>query len=112
MNNRAQELKSKIAAKERLILDGAMGTELIKFPEYSAKDASLINLTHPEIVTAVHKSYVDAGSNLIIANCFDVNRDKYENYEEVIAAAVKKARAATEGHSDCYVGSSEWPANG
>lgn len=104
MNNRAQELKSKIAAKERLILDGAMGTELIKFPEYSAKDASLINLTHPEIVTAVHKSYVDAGSNLIIANCFDVNRDKYENYEEVIAAAVKNARAATEGHDDCYVG--------
>lgn len=104
MNSRAQDLKKKIASKERLILDGAMGTELFKHPEYSPKDASLINLTHPEIVTAVHKSYVDAGSNLIIANCFDVNPDKYENYEEIIAAAVKNARAATEGHDDCYVG--------
>lgn len=104
MKSRAQELKKKIASKERLILDGAMGTELIKYPEYSPKDASLINLTHPEIVTAVHKSYVDAGSNLIIANCFDVYPDKYKNYEEIIAAAVKNARAATTGHDDCFVG--------
>ena len=104
MNNKAQILKQKISSKERLILDGAMGTELIKFPEYSSRDASLINLLHPELVTRVHKSYVDAGSNLIIANTFDVNPDKYENYEEIITAAIQNARAATEGHDDCYVG--------
>lgn len=94
MNSRSKQLKSLIANKSRLILDGAMGTELIKNPGYSSGDASRINLTHPEIVEAVHKSYVDAGSSLIIANTFDVNPDKYEDFAEIIAAAVMNARRA------------------
>ncbi len=94
MNSRSAKLKEMIAAKQRLVLDGAMGTELIKNPGYSSSDASRINLTHPEIVEAVHKSYVDAGSDLIIANTFDVNPDKYEDYAEIIAAAVSNARNA------------------
>ena len=87
-------LKERIARKEKLILDGGMGSQLIKYPEYTGKDPSLLNLTHPEIITAVHKSYVDAGSELIIINTFDVNPKKYENYAEIIAAAVKNARDA------------------
>lgn len=87
-------LKERIAVKERILLDGGMGTELMKYPEYTGKNPSLINTTHPEIVTAVHKSYVDAGAELIIANTFDVNPKKYENYAEIISAAVNNARAA------------------
>ena len=88
------DLKSRIKAKDRIILDGGMGSQLIKYPEYTGKDPSLLNITHPEIITAVHKSYVDAGSEMIIINTFDVNPKKYENYAEIIAAAVKNARAA------------------
>lgn len=91
---RALTLKEKIAKKERLILDGGMGSQLINYPEYSGKDPSLLNITHPEIIRAVHKSYVDAGSQLIIANTFDVNPKRYENYAEIIAAAIENAKVA------------------
>ncbi len=87
-------LKERIKNKERIILDGGMGSQLINYPEYTGKDPSLLNITHPEIITAVHKSYVDAGSELIIINTFDVNPKRYENYAEIIAAAVSNARAA------------------
>lgn len=89
-----RDLKSRIKNKERIILDGGMGSQLIKYPEYTGKDPSLLNITHPEIITEVHKSYVDAGSEMIIVNTFDVNPKKYENYAEIIEAAVRNARAA------------------
>ena len=55
-----------------LILDGAMGTELqnrgieIPLPLWSAN----ANINYPEIVTDIHKDYIDAGSDIITTNTF------------------------------------------
>ena len=55
-----------------LILDGAMGTELVNrglelpLPIWSA-DA---NLTHPNIVKDIHSGYIQAGANIITTNTF------------------------------------------
>ncbi|MBO4446429.1 MAG: homocysteine S-methyltransferase family protein [Clostridia bacterium] len=85
-------LKERLAAKEILLMDGAMGSELMKHPEYTGNHPSELNITYPGIVTMVHKSYVDAGAELVITNTFDVNPRKYENYAKIISAAVKNAR--------------------
>lgn len=89
---------------EKLFFDGAMGTLLINYPEYSGKEPALLNLTHPEIITDIHKKYVDIGCNLITTNTFDVNPEKYENYDEIIHAAVKNARNAIGNTENCFVG--------
>ena len=54
------------------ILDGAMGTELIRrsvnlpLPLWSG-DA---NLTHPETVIQIHQDYVNAGADILTTNTF------------------------------------------
>ena len=58
--------------KTPLILDGAMGTELqnrgvdIPLPLWSAN----ANIEHPQIVTNIHKDYIEAGSDIITTNTF------------------------------------------
>ena len=54
------------------ILDGAMGSELIrrglKLPKHIWSAAA--NLTNPELVLEIHKEYVDAGVDYITSNTF------------------------------------------
>ena len=58
--------------KKPLLLDGAMGTELINrginlpLPIWSA-DA---NITHPEVVKGIHSDYIKAGADIITTNTF------------------------------------------
>ncbi|MBX7235991.1 MAG: bifunctional homocysteine S-methyltransferase/methylenetetrahydrofolate reductase [Caldilineales bacterium] len=63
-----------------LLCDGAMGTEL--FARGFAIDQSLesLNLTHPDIVRAIHRAYLEAGADLIEANTFGANRIRQEEF--------------------------------
>lgn len=80
-----------------IILDGAMGTELERRGSF---DKCVSNLTHPEIVEAIHRDYRDAGSQCSIANTFSMSRIYIETHnigvdvEEVNRAGVKLARNA------------------
>ena len=61
------------------VLDGAMGTELIKrgitLPKHIwSADA---NINHPELVQKIHKEYVDAGANYITTNTFRTTPRSY-----------------------------------
>ena len=63
-----------------LILDGAMGTELIKrgyTGEISSEEWSLL---HPEAIRDIQSSYIDAGSRVIYTPTFGANRVKMEKY--------------------------------
>ena len=63
-----------------LILDGAMGTELIKrgyTGEISSEEWSLL---HPEVIREIQSSYIDAGSRMIYTPTFGANRVKMEKY--------------------------------
>ena len=59
------------------------------------------NITRPEEVTAVHRRYVEAGSRVLYANTFGVNRLKTAgcgySVEELVAAGIRAARAADRG---------------
>jgi len=54
-----------------IIFDGAVGTQLAA---RGAKSSGESNLTAPDIVGEVHRAYVEAGANAIIANTFCMNR--------------------------------------
>lgn len=58
----------------------------------------LMSLTDPELITSIHKKYIDAGSDVVCANTFGANRFKLQDcgyrLEEVIDSAVKAAKAA------------------
>ncbi len=64
-----------------LILDGALGTELMRrgvdlpLPLWSAE----ANATYPEVVLAVHKEYVSAGAHIITTNTFRTTPRSYRN---------------------------------
>lgn len=65
---------------EILILDGAMGTELQKrgLPVGVAPEAWC--LENPEILEAIHRSYIEAGSQVIYTCTFGANRLKLAEY--------------------------------
>ena len=80
------------------ILDGGMGTELVKMNAPMGKLPEELNITHPEIIKAVHKSYIDAGSDVIYTCSFGANRykckDSAYSVAEIVKASVKNAREA------------------
>lgn len=86
----------------RLYFDGGFGTVLQSMGLGAGERPESWNILHPEKVVSVHKAYVDAGSNIITTNTFGINRDKYENYEELISSAVRCAREAAE-ERDTYI---------
>jgi len=68
----------RIRLKERikhglLLLDGAMGTELIARGTRPATCGDYLNITAPDIVRDVHRSYFEAGSDAVITNTFGAN---------------------------------------
>ena len=86
-----------LAGEEFLLFDGAMGTMLQGVGLKPGELPDLLCLTDPDAVTAVHRAYVEAGSQVVTTNTFGSNRLKLEGEAEVadvFAAAVACARAA------------------
>ncbi len=84
-----------------LILDGAMGTVLQQRGLTPGGVPELLNLTDPELVAGVYRSYVEAGSQVVYANTFGANAHKLartgHSVEEIITAAVSVAKEAVKG---------------
>ena len=80
----------------RLFLDGSMGTMLQGRGLSAGELPERWNITHPEVICDVHKSYFDAGSNVVNTNTFGANSLKFDQaeLEEIIAAAVSIAKKA------------------
>ncbi len=75
-----------------MIFDGGMGSEIEKRGVSVAVPEDL-NITHPEIIRDIHKSYSDA--DFITTNTFGLNRIKYKGsfgIAEVANAAIENAR--------------------
>ena len=90
-----------------LYLDGGMGTLLQKRGLTAGELPEWWNISHPDVITDIHKAYLDAGSNVISTNTFGANSLKFSDSEldEIIGAAVANARRAIElsGKADAYV---------
>ena len=84
--------------KRIYILDGAMGTSIQKYG-LSEGNNERLNLTHPEIIKAIHKEYIAAGADIIETNTFSANAISQAEYGcEAIAEqmACEGARIARE----------------
>ena len=79
-----------------LYLDGGMGTLLQKRGLLPGELPERWNITHSDIIIDIHKSYLDAGSNVISTNTFGANSLKFDDpeLESIISAAVSNARSA------------------
>ncbi len=83
------------------LLDGAMGTLLQQNGLKPGMHPEEMNLIAGDAVTAIHRQYVEAGSQIIYANTFGANAHKLApaglTPEQVIPAAIRLAKAATAG---------------
>ena len=82
--------------KDFLFFDGAMGTMLQARGLKAGAFPETYNLTHPEIVLAIHKAYVEAGADVVTANTFGANPFKMKGVDvaEVITRGVEIAKAS------------------
>ena len=59
---------------------------------------ALLAVTNPELITSIHRQYVEEGADILYANTFGTNRYKLEGYGyspgQIIDSAIKAARAA------------------
>ena len=78
-------------------LDGGMGTQLQAKGLRPGEIPEDWNIERPDDIAAVHRAYVEAGSQIVYANTFGANRLKYHGryaLGEVIARAVTLARGS------------------
>lgn len=87
-------------AKEVLLLDGSMGALLQNRGLPAGYAPDLWNLENPSAIEAVHREYVEAGSDVILTNTFGASRLRLAEYgaegrlAEINRAAVEIARRA------------------
>jgi len=84
-----------------VILDGGMGTLLQKRGLKPGELPERWNISRPDDITDIHRSYYDAGSNVVFTNTFGANCLKYgdDELDSIIRAAIANARRAREESS-------------
>ena len=81
-----------------LYLDGGMGTLLQAQGLKSGELPERWNITHPDVITGIHRDYFNAGSNIVNTNTFGANSLKFESneLELIIKSAIENAKKARE----------------
>lgn len=91
----------KLLERNYVILDGGFGTELQKRGMKPGETSEIMNFVRPDDVEAIHRSYIDAGADIINANTFGANRLKLAKTQyttaQVVREALMIARKAAEG---------------
>lgn len=83
--------------KRIVFFDGGMGTLLQKAGLKAGELPENWNITNPQPVIDIHKAYVEAGADIILANTFGANEFKYpDNLEEIVEAGIRNAKKAIE----------------
>ena len=83
-------------------MDGGTGSYLQAKGLKPGEFPELWNITHPDVITELGKSYFEAGSHMICTNTFGVNRIKFNGENgtpsvfELVEAAYRCANAARE----------------
>ncbi len=94
-------------SKDLFLLDGAMGTQLIARGIQVSKCNDYLNVESPDVVSDIHRSYFEAGSDAVLTNTFGANKyalGRHKLSEEaakINSAGARIARKA--GGQDKYV---------
>ena len=92
-HERVEQLKQRLS-EGVLFGDGAIGTMLSGGGHEPGKSLDLLNVENPDLVRAVHRGYVEAGSELILTNTFQANRPSLERHDLADRAAELNAAGA------------------
>lgn len=104
-----------------LVFDGACGTNLQEMDianaawQGQAGCNELLNLTAPEVIVALHQSFLDAGAMVLETNTFGASSivlaeyDLADRTEDINRAAVANARLAIGDRCGCYIAGSVGP---
>ncbi len=103
--------------EKALVADGGMGTSLNANGIGFERSFEGLNLTHPEAIQEVHRSFVTAGADLLETNTFSATPTHLDRWgladrcHDINVAAVRIARAAAAGaEREVYVAGSVGPA--
>jgi homocysteine S-methyltransferase len=96
-----------------VIADGAMGTALYERGVFINQSFDALCLSRPDLVTEIHREYLQAGAELLETNSFGANRARLSGHgledrvREINVAAVRLAREAA--GDKAWVGGSMGP---
>ena len=77
-----------------MFFDGGMGTLLQEKGLKTGEFPERWNIERPEAIKAIHRDYIKAGSDIVLANTFGANRYKYgEELESIISAGIKNLKS-------------------
>ena len=84
-----------------VLLDGSMGTRLMANGIHANKILES-NITKPDLVYSIHKQYIEAGSDIILTNTFNLTQHAIDylgySIEEILSSAISCAQRAAEGN--------------
>lgn len=91
-----------------VFLDGGMGTLLQEAGLKPGELPERWNYEHPEEIVKIHRSYYEAGSNVVLINTFGANSFKFddEELEKIVLAAYSnadKARKEAKGEQERFI---------
>ena len=105
MTENSKKLMERLG-REWLFCDGGMGTFLQERGLAGGELPERWNITHPDVMTELHESYLRAGADILNTNSFGLNSLKFPGeVEELMTASVellKKARERT-GRPDACI---------
>jgi 5-methyltetrahydrofolate--homocysteine methyltransferase len=105
------DFRERLATGEAFVTDGATGTNLQRMGLPVGASAEIWVLENPEAITNLARSFVEAGSDIILTCTFGGTRLRLEasgladRFEEVNRKAVEIAQAATQGTDVLVAGS-------
>jgi methionine synthase I (cobalamin-dependent) len=91
-----------LAERPHLVADGAMGTTLFSLGLEGGGCPELLNIEQSDLVEKVHRSFIDAGADIILTNTFGGNRLRLDLHQlgdrvaELNRAGVDAARRAAD----------------
>ncbi len=94
-----------LLANRILVMDGAMGTELMRSGLTIGQCLELANREQPEMVRQIHERYIGAGADIISTNTFGANRFRLGSHgladqvKDLVHRGVTLARQAAAGRA-------------
>jgi methionine synthase I (cobalamin-dependent) len=106
-------LETLLAQGRPLLADGATGTNLFEMGLTSGDSPELWNVANPDRIHALHRSFVDAGADIILTNSFGGNRRRLMLHQlegrtrelNRLAAGIARSTAASAGRPVVVAGS-------
>ncbi|MFW5734021.1 MAG: homocysteine S-methyltransferase family protein [Oceanidesulfovibrio sp.] len=113
---RTEQLAVRLQREPPLLIDGGTGTEIERMGAAMHEKAwsARASLSDPDIVRRVHRAYLNAGAELIIANTYPANRHVMAGagligeFEPANRRAVELAREARDQAQDAAQSAGKW----